>query len=443
MKITVAGTGYVGLVNGVCLAEMGYEVVCIDTDETKINTLQKGIPTIYEPGLEGLLKKNSKSGRLRFTLNPREAYSDADVIIIAVGTPENSDGSVNLEYIYSASYTIAAHMGKDAVICTRSTVPVGTNAQIEEIIARLKPPPLRAHVVSLPEFLREGSAIFDFFNGDRIIIGAANEEAADVIEGLFLPLNIPIAKTDRNSAEMIKYAANAFLATKISFINEIASLCEKVEADIDEVANGIGMDSRIGPHFLRAGIGYGGSCFPKDTKALLKLSGNMEQPFMLLQSVIEVNNKQHSLPVAKAKKAVGSLAGKKVAVLGLSYKPDTDDIRESASIRIIQELLDEGAKVIAYDPLAIPNAKRLFGDEIDYTLDIRQALSDAETAIIATDWDQIRHLQPSVFASYMKEPILIDGRNCFTPERMRLEPITYISIGRPALIRENPTIYFH
>ncbi|WP_043932590.1 UDP-glucose dehydrogenase family protein [Bacillus sp. EB01] len=443
MKITVAGTGYVGLVNGVCLAEMGYEVVCIDTDETKINTLQKGISTIYEPGLEGLLKKNSKSGSLRFTLNPREAYSDADVIIIAVGTPENSDGSVNLEYIFSASYTIAAHMEKDAVICTRSTVPVGTNAQIEEIIARLTPPPLRAHVVSLPEFLREGSAIFDFFNGDRVIIGAANEKAADVIEGLFLPLNIPIAKTDRNSAEMIKYAANAFLATKISFINEIAALCEKVEADIDEVANGIGMDGRIGPHFLRAGIGYGGSCFPKDTKALLKLAGNMEHPFMLLQSVIEVNNKQHSLPVAKAKKAAGSLAGKKVAVLGLSYKPDTDDIRESASIRIIQELLDEGAKVIAYDPSAVPNAKRLFGDAIDYTLDIRKALSDAETAIIATDWDQIRHLQPSVFASYMKEPILIDGRNCFSPERMRLEPITYISIGRPALLKEKSSASFN
>ncbi|WP_409274870.1 UDP-glucose dehydrogenase family protein [Neobacillus sp. SCS-31] len=440
MKITVAGTGYVGLVNGVCLAEMGHQVVCIDTDETKINTLQKGISTIYEPGLEGLLNKNRKADRISFTMSPQEAYSDADLIFIAVGTPENKDGSANLESIYSASYTIAAHLEKDAIICTRSTVPVGTNAKIEEIILRLKPPPVSVAVVSLPEFLREGSAIFDFFNGDRIIIGASSNEAAAVLEELFHPLAIPIVKTDRNSAEMIKYASNAFLATKISFINEIAALCEKVNANIDEVANGIGMDGRIGPHFLRAGIGYGGSCFPKDTKALLKLAGNVEHPFNLLKSVIEVNNKQHSLPVTKAKMAAGSLLGKKVAVLGLAYKPDTDDIRESASIRIIQELLDEGAKVVAYDPAAIPNAKRYFGDTIDYALDITQALTDAETAIIATDWDQIRHLRPSVFATYMKEPIIIDGRNCFPLDKMSVEPITYISIGRPALIREYSTI---
>ena len=276
------------------------------------------------------------------------------------------------------------------VICTKSTVPVGTNELIKQIIDRNKLSYLHTEIISNPEFLREGSAIFDFYHGDRIVIGAENLEASSVIEQLYLPLHIPMIKTDIRSAEMIKYASNAFLATKISFINEIAALCEKVGANIDEVANGIGTDKRIGPHFLQAGIGYGGSCFPKDTKALAKLAGNVQHSFELLNAVITVNNRQQSLPVVKAKETLGSLAGKKVTVLGLAFKPKTDDIREAASLKIIKELLLEGAQVTAYDPIAIPNAQKVLGFDLSYTDDIREALLDSDLAIIATEWEQIK-----------------------------------------------------
>ena len=430
MKITVAGTGYVGLVTGVCLAELGHHVTCIDIQSQKIKMLQSSLSPIYEPGLEPLLIKNQSNNQLNFTTNPQIAYTQAEIIFITVGTPEKEDGTADLHYIENVCLSIAEHIENDVIICTKSTVPVGTNEKIKQIINGNKLPYIHIDVISNPEFLREGSAIFDFYHGDRIVIGADNPEAVKVMEQLYLPLGIPLIKTDIKSAEMIKYASNAFLATKISFINEIAALCEKVGANIDEVSYGIGQDKRIGPHFLQAGIGYGGSCFPKDTKALAKLAGNVQHSFELLNAVIEVNNRQQSLPVLKAKERFGSLLGKKVTVLGLSFKPKTDDIREAASLQIINGLLNERAIVTAYDPIAITNAKKVFGNQITYTDDIRDALMDSELAIIATEWDQIKSFPLHLYELYMKEAVIIDGRNCLPLHEMINHSIHYISIGR-------------
>ncbi|MGJ7922542.1 UDP-glucose dehydrogenase family protein [Neobacillus sp. LXY-4] len=436
MKIAVAGTGYVGLVTGVCLAEMGHDVTCLDIEEEKIALLEEGRSPIYEPGLEPLLKRNLHNGRLHFSTNLKLGYRNAQIVFITVGTPEKPDGSADLEYIYGAASDIANSIENDVIVCTKSTVPVGTNDQIKHIMNSTKPPNLKVEVVANPEFLREGSAIIDFLYGDRIVIGSDSEWASGVVEQLFIPFKIPIMKTDIRSAEMIKYASNAFLATKISFINEIASICEKVEANIEEVANGIGGDHRIGRSFLKAGIGYGGSCFPKDANALVQLAGNVEHPFELLEAVIKVNNHQHSLPVKKAKELIGSLRGKKVAVLGLSFKPDTDDVREAASLTIVNDLLEEGAVITAYDPVAVRNAQNILGDRIEYTTEIQTALLEAELAIIATEWDQIKHTPLDFFLLYMKEPIIIDGRNCYPLEKIEQYPLTYISIGRPAIIHE-------
>jgi UDPglucose 6-dehydrogenase len=433
MKITVAGAGNVGLVTAVCFAEAGHQVTCLDTQKEKIEMLEKGHIPFFEPGLEPLLEKNLSNGQLCFTTNPNQAYLESDIIFIAVGTPEKRDGAVDLSYIYGAVYTIANTISKDVIVCTKSTVPVGTNDTIMQIIQKRKPRHLKVDVVSNPEFLREGSAVMDFFLGDRIVIGTDNPEAASIMEQLYLPSKIPILFTDIRSAEMIKYASNAFLATKISFVNEIANLCEKVGANIEEVSYGMGMDKRIGASYLQAGIGYGGSCFPKDTKALVQLAGNVHHPFELLESVIKVNQHQHSLLVMKAKEWVGSLKGKKAALLGLAFKPETDDIREAVSLTIIKELLEEGSIVTAYDPMAIPNAHNLIGDSIEYTTNIRQALKDADFAVIATEWDQIKHLPLDTYAAYMKEPIVFDGRNCYSLKDMERYPITYVSIGRPTI----------
>lgn len=317
MKITVAGAGNVGLVTAVCFAEAGHQVTCLDTQKEKIEMLEKGHIPFFEPGLESLLEKNHSNGQLCFTTNPNQAYSEADIIFIAVGTPEKRDGAVDLSYIYAAVYTIANTIKKDVIVCTKSTVPVGTNDMIKQIFQQRKPRHLKVDVVSNPEFLREGSAVIDFFVGDRIVIGTDNPETASIMEQLYLPSKIPLLFTDIRSAEMIKYASNAFLATKISFINEIANLCEKVGANIEEVSYGMGLDKRIGTSYLQPGIGYGGSCFPKDTKALVQLAGNVHHPFELLESVIKVNQYQHSLLVMKVKERVGSLKGKKQPYLVL------------------------------------------------------------------------------------------------------------------------------
>ncbi|KGM46392.1 UDP-glucose/GDP-mannose dehydrogenase family protein [Neobacillus niacini] len=433
MKITVAGAGNVGLVTAVCFAEAGHQVTCLDTQKEKIEMLEKGHTPFFEPGLEPLLEKNLASGQLRFSTNPKQAYRGAEIIFIAVGTPEKKDGSVDLSYIYIASYHIAENIENDVIVCTKSTVPVGTNDIIKQILQHRKPRHLNVDVVSNPEFLREGSAIRDFYLGDRIIIGADNPKAASIMEQLYLPFQIPIVVTDTRSAEMIKYASNAFLATKISFINEIANLCEKVGANIDEVSFGMGMDKRIGLNYLQPGIGYGGSCFPKDTKALVQLAGNVLHPFELLESVIKVNQQQHSLLVRKAKERFGSLKGKKAAVLGLAFKPETDDIREAVSLTIIKELLGEGSFVSAYDPIAIPNAHKLLGNSIEYSTTIREAVKGADFAVIATEWDQIKHLPLDTYTAYMKEPIIFDGRNCYSLKDIQRYPITYVSIGRPTI----------
>jgi UDPglucose 6-dehydrogenase len=437
MKITVAGAGYVGLVTSACLAEIGHQVTCIDIEKEKIDMLQNGRSPIYEPGLETLLEKNLGNGQLNFTMNPDHAFSKSDIIFIAVGTPEKHDGSADLTYIHAISKTIALHIRKDVIVCTKSTVPVGTNSFIKKLLQCHKPPNLNIEVVANPEFLREGSAIFDFFHGDRIVIGSDNPSAAVIIEKLYLPLEISIIKTDLKSAEMIKYVSNAYLATKISFINEIANICEKVGANIEEVAYGIGSDKRIGHHFLKAGIGFGGSCFPKDTKALVQLAGNFEHRFELLNAVIKVNNRQHSLPVVKAKEIIGSLKGKKVTLLGLAFKPDTDDVRNAASLTIVKDLLEEGAIITGYDPIAIPNAEKLLGNTIKYAFNIRQALMGADIAIIATEWDQIKHISLDVYSTYMKDPIVIDGRNCYPLQEIEKYPITYRSVGRPDVNHAN------
>ncbi|QVY62160.1 UDP-glucose dehydrogenase family protein [Cytobacillus gottheilii] len=430
MRITVVGTGYVGLITSICLCEMGHAVTNIDIDDKRIAQLKNGRSVIYEPGLQQLLENNLKERRLFFTIDPRIAYAQTDLIFIAVGTPENPDGTANLEYLQEAVYAIASHIEKDVIICTKSTVPVGTNEKIAEMIKDMTPTHLNVSIVSNPEFLREGSAINDFFLGDRIVIGTEDEKAAAVLQELYAPLNTEIMVTDTRSAEMIKYASNAFLATKISFINEIAAICEKVGADISQVADGIGKDKRIGSSFLKAGIGYGGSCFPKDTKALVQLAGHVDHPFELLEAVIGVNNRQHTLAVAKAKEAAGELAGKRIALLGLAFKPNTDDIREAPSLTILKMLIEENADVIAYDPAAVLNIQSIFGNEIQYTENINEALKDADLAIIATEWDQIIQFPLVQYEELMKTPLIIDGRNCYSLSDIERHSITYISVGR-------------
>lgn len=430
MKISVVGTGYVGLVTGVALSHIGHHVICIDIDETKVEKMRQGISPIYEPGLEELMKENIQAGRLFFTTSHEEGFKDVDVVYIAVGTPEKEDGSANLMYIEQAVKDIAANITKDVIVVTKSTVPVGTNHYIKELLISLVPKHINVEVVSNPEFLREGSSVYDTFHGDRIVIGADNEEAAKVIEEINKPFGIPIFKTDIKSAEMIKYASNAFLATKISFINEIANICEKVGADVESVALGMGMDKRIGSMFLRAGIGYGGSCFPKDTKALTKIAANIDHNFELLKAVIKVNNHQQRILIDKAKERFGSLAGKKIALLGLSFKPNTDDMREAASIVVSKELIAEGAEVVAYDPIAIENAKKVLPQEVVYTESIEDALENADMAFILTEWAQIKELDLNIYVQKMKQPIVFDGRNCYSLNEVQNYPIEYHSIGR-------------
>lgn len=433
MKITVVGTGYVGLVTGITLAEIGHEVICIDVDETKVEMLKNGQSPIYEPGLENLLNDNLIKGRLWFTTNLRHAYENSEVVYIAVGTPANKDGTANLSYIEQAAIDIAKNMKRRKIIVTKSTVPVGTNDHIKNLMKNYTTVPFE--MVSNPEFLREGSAIFDTFHGDRIVIGADNDEAATTIANVNKPFKIPIYQTDIRSAEMIKYASNAFLATKISFINEIANLCEKVGANVEAVSYGMGLDSRIGNKFLQAGIGYGGSCFPKDTNALVQIAGNVHHEFELLKAVIDVNNKQQLLLIDKLRRRFPSLLHKNIAVLGLSFKPNTDDMREAASLVIINQLLKQGATVVAYDPIAIDEAKKCLPSEVVYTKSIEPALRDADAALILTEWKEIKNFNLHQFKQVMKEAIIFDGRNCYSLPEARRADVEYHSIGRPSVVK--------
>lgn len=436
MNISVIGTGYVGLVTGVSLSEIGHNVICIDIDADKVNRMKKGISPIYEPGLDELMIKNIEREHLTFTTDHKMAFENADVIYIAVGTPQNADGSANLAFIEQAARDIAQNITKDIIVVTKSTVPVGTNHHIKKVIEQSLIKKVSVKVVSNPEFLREGSAVNDTFNGDRIVIGTDDSDAGNVIEEINAPFGIPVYKTDVKSAEMIKYASNAFLATKISFINEIANICEKVGANVEDVAVGMGQDKRIGSQFLNAGIGYGGSCFPKDTNALVQIAGNYEHNFELLKSVIKVNNSQQRILVDKILNRVNSLQGKRVAVLGLAFKPNTDDMREAASIPITHELINLGAEVIAYDPIAIENAKKVLPSKVTYVETIDDAVADADVALILTEWEEIINYPLSKYNEFMKQPLLFDGRNCFNIEDISNANIEYYSIGRPSVKNE-------
>lgn len=433
MKISVVGTGYVGLVTGVCLSEIGHNVTCIDTDLNKVNKMKSGQSPIYEPGLDELMLKNINEGRLHFTNVHAEGFEGAEVIFIAVGTPQLPDGSANLQYIEAVAHDIAMHITKDAVVVTKSTVPVGTNYYVQKIIQKNLVNDVTVRIASNPEFLREGSAVQDTFNGDRIVIGTDDTKTADILEEMYAPLNIPVFKTDISSSEMIKYASNAFLATKISFINEISNICEKLGANVEDVANGMGYDKRIGRNFLNAGIGYGGSCFPKDTHALVQIAGGVEHDFKLLKSVIDVNNNQQHLLVDKIISRFGSLEGKTIGLLGLAFKPNTDDMREAASIVLVKELIARGATVKAFDPIAIDNAKKILPDAVIYENSTENALKGTDVAILATEWDEFKNLDLQQLASLMNEAVLFDGRNCFEFEQALEANIEYHSVGRKSI----------
>lgn len=435
MKIAVLGTGYVGLSTGVCLSEIGHNVICIDTDEQKIKSLRQGISPIYEPGLENLLIQNAAAGRLLFTTSHREALNGAEIIIIAVGTPQMEDGGADLSYIVQAAKDIAANLVQSSVVVIKSTVPVGTNDFIKSIIEEHCNESVTFNMVSNPEFLRQGSAVMDTMQADRIIIGSENDEAAKIVQEMYRPLNVPFILTSIRSAEMIKYASNAFLATKISFINEVANLCGVVGADVKDVAKGMGKDKRIGEAFLQPGIGYGGSCFPKDVKALLHTANLNGVHFSLLKETVAINDFQQELLVTKAINRLGDLKGKKVAMLGLAFKPETDDMREAPSIKIARSLTKLGAEVVAYDPVAVDNAKNILGDTIRFASTVREAAVNADAVFIVTEWKEFRLLDLKTLMTTMRRPIVFDGRNCLEEDRIRAcKKIEYYPIGRPAIV---------
>ncbi|TMU84246.1 UDP-glucose/GDP-mannose dehydrogenase family protein [Bacillus sp. BHET2] len=435
MKISVIGVGYVGLVTGVCLAEIGHHVMCLDIDHKKIDQLKQGISPIYEPGLKNMLQHNLANQAISFTTCYETACKEAEVIIIAVGTPPSADGSANLSAIQESSEKIGSFIqNEDTIIVTKSTIPVGTNKKIKVWISSHLKQNVPFMIASNPEFLREGSAIHDTFNGDRIVLGTEDNKAALKLQEMLTPFGVPFLQTSIESAEMIKYSSNAFLATKISFINEIANLCEKLGANVEDVAKGMGMDKRIGHQFLNAGIGYGGSCFPKDTNALVQMAGNLHHQFDLLESVIHVNARQQVKLVEFAKEHIKEMKGKKAGILGLSFKPNTDDIREAASIEIIHALLKIGVQVTVYDPVAQDKVKHILGNTVTYSEDCFAAIEDQEMLFIATEWEEFKVLRLSTIAKLMKTPNVFDGRNCFSLDEANKTTVNYYSIGRPAVV---------
>lgn len=428
MRIVVAGTGYVGLVTAVCFAEHGYDVTCVDVNQAKIDMLKKGISPIYEEGLQELMQKNSS--RLCYTTDANNAYANADVIFVGVGTPEKKDGSANLSYVFDVCQQIKASIKNDVVVVIKSTVPIGTNDRIEKLLntnGRYE-----VSVVSNPEFLAQGTAVKDTLHPSRIVIGANNQKAMDIIARLYSKYNAPIIKTNRCSAEMIKYASNDFLALKISYINEIANLCELVGADIESVTEGMGFDERIGKHFLKAGIGYGGSCFPKDTKALHWLANYHDFELKTIKAAIEVNENQKLKLIKKAAKIFSDgFSGLNIAVLGLTFKPKTDDLRESPSLVVVPTLVEEGANVKVFDPIGSDNFKKVYNEsKIEYCDTAINALKNADLCLILTEWDEIKQLKPCDFVNHMKSAIVLDGRNCYDVKAMRDAKIDYYSIGR-------------
>jgi len=429
------GTGYVGLVAGTCFAETGNDVICVDIDERKISSLKKGIVPIYEPGLEELIRRNAAEGRLQFTTDLAAAVRNSLVCFIAVGTPEGSDGAADLQAVMAVAAGIAAAMDGYRIIVTKSTVPVGTADRLREVVASRTSHPF--DIVSNPEFMKEGAAIEDFMKPDRVVIGGASEKAIDTIKNLYSPFvrtGNPILVMTNRSAEMTKYASNAFLATRISFVNELANLCERVGADVFEVRQGMGTDRRIGHHFLFAGLGYGGSCFPKDVKALIKTAEQNGLKFPLLRAVDEVNDRQKQVLVEKVIARFGEdLRGRCFAVWGLAFKPRTDDMREAPSIVTIERLLSLGAKIQAYDPEAMKEARKYFGERISYHKVNYEALKDADALLIVTEWNEFRRPDFQRMKQLLKSPIVFDGRNIYEPEVMREHGFSYYPIGRGAV----------
>lgn len=428
MKIAVAGTGYVGLVTGVCLAEHGHNVVCVDVDEEKVAKMSKGISPIYEPGLADLMIKNME--RLTFTTDYVSAYKDAEVIFIGVGTPEKKDGSANLTYVYKVAEQIAENAENDCIVVIKSTVPIGTNDKVEAFITEKAKDGISIHIASNPEFLAQGTAVRDTLHASRIVIGAESKYAANILKEVYKDFDAPILVTNRRSAEMIKYASNDFLALKISYVNEIANLCEIVGADINDVTKGMGYDPRIGDKFLNAGIGYGGSCFPKDTKALHWLANFNDYELKTVKAAIETNDNQKFKIIKKARKYYENLQGKKIAALGLTFKPGTDDLREAPSLVNIPIFLDEGCEIKAWDPAGVENYKKKYPTEIIYCDSIDEAIKDADLCVIFTEWDEVKKYDITKFEKLMRNPIVIDGRNCYDLEQIKKTNVIYDSMGR-------------
>ncbi len=443
MRIAVIGTGYVGLVTGACLSEFGMHVTCVDIDEIKINNLKKGIIPIYEPGLDIVVERNVKAGRLDFTTDIKSAVEDNLVIFIAVGTPSDEDGSADLKYVEAVAKQIATYMNGYKVIVDKSTVPIGTGKKVKKIINDVTGGKYKFDVVSNPEFLREGSAVNDFMRPDRIVIGTESDEALAIMKDVYNAHYIneaPIVYTNIETAEMIKYASNAFLAVKITFINEIANLCDLVGADVHKVAKAMGMDGRISPKFLHPGPGYGGSCFPKDTKALAYIGKQHGYDFETINTIIKVNELQKLRMVDKILDLLqvdgskqNALAGKKIAILGLAFKPNTDDMREPPAIPIVKKLLELGANVSAFDPIAVLNATEVIGNDVEYTTDEYETVKDADCLVIVTEWNQFRKLDFEKIKSLMKNLNLADLRNIYDPEKMRSQGFNYVCVGRSSI----------
>jgi len=429
LNITVIGTGYVGLVSGVCYAETGNRVICVDNNQLKIDILNSGNVPIYEPGLQEIIDRNVRAERLSFTSQSTTAVQEADIVVIAVGTPPLPTGEADLQYVEAAARVVAESLRGYTIIAIKSTVPVGTNDRVKQIL--LEQTSEEFDIVSLPEFLREGTAVQDTMRPDRVVIGIDNDRAKALMLELHLSFTSQILVTDTRSAEMIKYASNAFLATKISFINEIANICEKVGADVGEVARGMGLDNRIGSAFLRAGIGYGGSCFPKDTKALIQIAGNVEYDFKLLKSVVEVNQMQRLNIIHKLSQALGTLHGKKIGIWGLAFKPGTDDVREAPSIEIVEKLIELGTSIHVYDPVAMDNFRTIVNhSQIKWCSDKWEAVSGCDAVCLLTEWDAFVKIDLNKLAALMSRPIMIDGRNVYQSEEMKIAGISYYPVGR-------------
>ncbi len=430
-NICVIGVGYVGLVSGACLADLGNHVICLNRNKQKSDNLKKGILPIYEPGLEEIVRRNYEAGRLGFTTSYDEAMQDAEVVFIAVGTPSGESGEADLAHVEAAATNVARRIHKPIIIVNKSTVPIGTGDWVADIVRAAMPDPsIPFWVVSNPEFLREGSGVYDCMNPDRVVLGSTSREAAERVAELYYPLHAETIITDLRTAEMIKYASNAFLATKISFINEIANVCEGLGADVKEVARGMGSDHRISPEFLGAGIGWGGSCFPKDVKALAHMAATHGTHPQMLRAVMEINYDQRKRFVTKLRHILGGFRGRTVGVLGLSFKPNTDDMRDAPSIEIIHLLLYEGAEVKAYDPEAMENARRILGDGITYCKDPYEVAEGTDALLLVAEWNEFKQLDMERVKELMRQPVLMDGRNIYDAQRMRELGFTYRGMGR-------------